>query len=73
MTAMDSVAPAAAEQQPIFRLDAERTPLEDAVASEYGEGFSSGGFLVIPSQLRGFVQTGAPAEAYRTIDFGTYK
>ena len=70
---MDSVAPAAAEQQPIFRLEAERTPLEEAVASEYGEGLASEGFIVIPSQLKGFVQNCAPAEAYRTVDFGTYK
>ena len=58
---MNSVAPAAAEQQPIFCIEAERTPLEGAVASEYGEGFASEGFFVVPSQLTGFVQTGAPA------------
>ena len=70
---MNSVAPAAAEQPPIFSMQAERTPLEGAVASELGEGLASEGFIVLPSQLKGFVQAGAPAEAYRTIDFGTYK
>lgn len=59
---MSSVAPTAAEQPPIFHAEAERTPLQAAAASELGEGIASSGFLVLPSQLEGFVQAGEPME-----------
>ena len=61
---MPSVAPVAAEQPPIFRAEPARTPLQEAVASELGAGLASSGFLVVPSQMEGFAQTGAPAEAH---------
>lgn len=60
---MTSVPPAAVEQPPIFHVEAERTPLQEAVASELGEGLASSGFLVLPSQMEGFVQTGEPRES----------
>ena len=68
---MNSVAPEAAEQPPIFHAEAARTPLQEAVASELGAGLASSGFLVLPSQMEGFVQTGAPAESHEVADFGT--
>ena len=70
---MTSVPPAAVEQPPIFHVEAERTPLQDAVASELGEGLASSGFLVLPSMMEGFAQSGAPAEAREVADFGTSK
>ena len=68
---MPSVAPVAAEQPPIFRAEPARTPLQEAVASELGAGLASSGFLVVPSQMEGFAQTGAPAEAHEVVNFGT--
>lgn len=69
---MTSVAPVAAEQPPIFHAEAERTPLQVAVASELGVGLASA-FLVIPSQLDGFAQAGEPREEHVVVNFGTYK
>lgn len=70
---MTSLAPAAAEQPPIFHAEAARTPLQVAVASELGEGLAESGFLVLPSQMEGFVQAGAPLEEREIVNFGTYK
>ena len=70
---MTSVPPAAVEQPPIFHVEAERTPLQEAVASELGEGLASSGFLVLPSQMEGFVQTGEPRESVEVVNFGTAK
>ena len=67
---MTSVAPAAVEQPPIFHVPADRTPLQEAIAAELG-GELAEGFLVLPSQMEGFVQTGAPEVALETVDFGT--
>ena len=66
---MASVAPAAAEQPPIFSMPADRTPLQEAVAAELGDGLAEG-FLVLPSQVEGLVQAGAPAASFETVDFG---
>ena len=60
---MTSVAPAAAEQPPIFHVEADRTPLQKAVSSELGGELASG-FLVLPSQMEGFVQVGAPSASF---------
>lgn len=70
---MSSVAPTAAEQPPIFHAEAGRTPLQATVASELGDGLVSSGFLVLPSQLGGFVQVGAPIEQHESVNFGTRK
>lgn len=70
---MNSVAPAAAGQPPIFHAEAERSALQQAVAAELGEGLSSSGFLVLPSRMEGFVQTGEPREAHEVVNFGTYR
>lgn len=70
---MTSVPPMAVEQPPIFHVEAERTPLQEAVASELGEGLASSGFLVLPSQMEGFVQTGEPKESVEVVNFGTGK
>ena len=70
---MSSVAPTAAEQPPIFHAEAERSPLEAAVASELAEGLAASGFLVLPSQMEGFVQVGAPVEGHEVVNFGTSK
>ncbi len=70
---MSSVAPAAAEQPPVFHVEAERTPLQATVASELGEGLARSGFLVLPSRMEGFVQTGAPIEEHEVVNFGTRK
>ena len=70
---MTSLAPTAAEQPPIFHAETGRTPLQAAVASELGEELADSGFLVLPSQLEGFVQTGAPLEEREVVDFGTYR
>jgi len=70
---MNSVSPAAAEQPPIFHVEAERTGLQKAVARELGEDLASSGFLVLPSGLEGFVQTQAPLVRTNAVDFGTYK
>lgn len=70
---MSSVAPTAAEQPPIFHAEAVRTPLQAAVASELSDGLASSGFLVLPSQMEGFVQVGAPVEEHEVVNFGTYR
>ena len=67
---MTSVAPAAVERPSIFHAAADRTPLQEAVAAELGDELA-GGFLVLPSQMEGFVQVGAPAVSFETVDFGT--
>ena len=69
---MTSVAPAAAEQPPIFHAEAARTPLQEAVASELGGELASA-FLVLPSHLDGFVQVGEPREEHIVVNFGTSK
>jgi len=65
----------AAEQPPIFHAQAERTPLQAAVASELGEGLASSGFPVLPSRMEGFAQVGAPVgapvETREVVNFGT--
>ena len=43
------------------------------MASELGEGLAGSGFLVLPSQMEGFVQTGEPREAHEVVNFGTHK
>ena len=70
---MHSVAPDAAWQPPLFHAEADRTPLQEAVASELAEVLASSGFLVLPSQLGGFAQTAAPRTSYEVVDFGTGK
>ena len=67
---MTSVAPAAAPQPPIFHAEVARTPLQEAVASELGGELASA-FLVLPSQLDGFVQVGEPREERLVVNFGT--
>ena len=64
---MTSVASAAAAWQPAFH---DGTALQAVKAMASG-GFSALGFLVLPSQMEGFVQTGLPREGARTVDFGT--
>lgn len=64
---MTSVASAAAAWQPAFH---DGTALQAVKAMASG-GFSAPGFLVLPSQMEGFVQTGLPREEARTVDFGT--
>lgn len=68
---MNSVAPAAAEQPPIFHADPQRTALEEAVAPALGEQMVSEGFIVVPSFLEGFRQTDMPRESTSLVDFGT--
>ena len=68
---MTSVPPSAAERPPVSHAGPGRTPLREAVASELGEGLASSGFLVLPSMLGGFAQTGAPVESREVADFGT--
>ena len=70
---MTSLSPVAAKHPPISHARAERTPLQDAVASELGGSLASSGFLVLPSQMEGFVQTGEPTEAHEVVNFGTRK
>lgn len=67
---MTSVAPMAAMQPPIFHAEAARTPLQDAVAAGLGDDLASA-FLVLPSRMEGFVQTGAPREERVVVNFGT--
>lgn len=55
---MTSVASAAAAWQPAFH---DGTALQAVKAMASG-GFSAPGFLVLPSQMEGFVQTGLPRE-----------
>ena len=55
----------------MFHARAERTPLQDAVAAKLGEALAFSGFLVLPSQMEGFVQAGASAEAHEAVNFET--
>ena len=64
---MTSVASAAAAWQPAFH---DGTALQAVKAMASG-GSSAPGFLALPSQMEGFVQTGLPREEARTVDFGT--
>ena len=70
---MQSVAPSAAGQPQAFHAGPARTPLQAAVASELGEGLAASGFLVLPSQMEGFVQAGVPVESHEVVDFGTHR
>ena len=66
---MTSVASAAAAWQPAFH---DGTALQAVKAMAPG-GSSAPGFLVLPSQMEGFVQTGLPREEARTVDFGLFR
>ena len=58
-------------QPPLFPRP--RTRLDEAVDRELGCGMSEAGYIVLPSLMPGFRQTGAPEERLVTRDFGTYK
>ena len=67
----DGGAPQPVSQPPLFPKP--KTRLDEAVDRELGCGMSEAGYIVLPSLMPGFRQTGAPVEGLVTRDFGTSK